>query len=90
MSDREETSTKSLTVQRVFVDEDTQCGVFSVKSSLGCEYRVAVARSGAVTLKGPGVLWNTTRSHLAAKNMSLIGVAMLAALHWENRPTGHN
>lgn len=80
-------TSKEIAAYRIFVDEDNNCGVFKVKTSLA-EYRVAVAKNGRVTLTGAGAIFNTSRAALRAEKYDLLGLAILAALTWEHSPTG--
>lgn len=78
-------ATKELSCSRIFIDEDANCGIFSV-NSMGT-YRVVIARTGKVVVSGPGVNWETTVSALHGKKFDLQGIALLAVITWEHSPT---
>ena len=80
-----EETNKSIEATRVFVDEDNNCGIFTVVGL--ARYQVSIARNGKITVSGAGVNWQTSRQALHAAKHSLIGQAMLAVLTWETSPT---
>lgn len=77
------------TVQRVFVDEDTNSGIFNVISPSMQQYRVSISRGGRITVEtNSSVKFETSRRLLGGgcSSLSLSGLALVAVVIWEQTP----
>lgn len=76
-------------VQRVFVDEDTNSGIFNVAGSTGQQYRVSISRGGRITVEtASSAKFETSRRMLGGgcSGLSLSGLALVAVVIWEQTP----
>lgn len=79
------TSPRTLTCIRIFVDEDSNTGIFSVSTNVG-DYRVSINKGGKVVISlgsSPTLVWETTRASLGGTRFDLQDLALLAVINVE-------